>query len=91
MKASSSDEINCLRDVPYYARGVVRFAVDIERSGCRFEYGLYFSVVKSNVTSRKFTTFLLASTVIRRLFLANTLHISFLIFSIFLWGLVDYC
>ena len=39
-----------------------------------FEYGLYmyFSVVKSNVTSRKFKTFLLASMVMRRLFLANT-------------------
>ena len=50
-----------------------------------FENGLNLPVVRSRVTSRKLTIFLFASMVIRRLFWANILHISFLIFSIF-WG-----
>ena len=47
-----------------------------------FEYGLNFSVFKSSVTSRKLTTFLFASIVILRSFLANILHISFFTLSI---------
>ena len=50
-----------------------------------FENGLNLPVVRSRVTSRKLTIFLFASMVIRRLFWANILHISFLIFSIY-WG-----
>ena len=46
-----------------------------------FENGLNLPVVRSRVTSRKLTIFLFASMVIRRLFWANILHISFLIFS----------
>ena len=46
-----------------------------------FESGLNLPVVRSRVTSRKLTIFLFASMVIRRLFWANILHISFLIFS----------
>ena len=40
-------------------------------------YGLNFPVLRSSVTSRKLTTFLFASMVVFRLFLANIWHISF--------------
>ena len=56
--------------------------------GGSFEYGLNFPVFKSSVTSRKLTTFLLASMVIRGPFFANTLNISFFHFFNFMWGLI---
>lgn len=43
-------------------------------------------MVRSSVTSRKLTTFLFALMVMRRLCLANTLQISFLMLSILFGG-----
>ena len=45
-------------------------------------YGICFPVFRSSVTSRKLTTFLLASIVIRRSFSWKVLQMSFFIFSI---------
>ena len=47
-----------------------------------FMYGMCFPVFRSRVTSRKLTTFWLASIVIRRSFSWNVLQMSFFIFSI---------
>ena len=54
------------------------------------EYGLNFPVFKSSVTSRKFTTFLFASTVIFRLLFANIWHICFFCFLYLPWCLIEY-
>ena len=47
-----------------------------------FEYGMYCPVFRSSVISKKFTTFLFASTVILRLFWRKILQMSFFIHSI---------
>ena len=42
-----------------------------------FKFGLYFSVVRSSVTSRKLTIFLFASMAMRRLLFTNILQLFF--------------
>ena len=49
-----------------------------------FLYGLYISVLRSNVMSRKSTTFLLASIVICKLLRLMILHISFFLLLLLL-------
>ena len=53
-------------------------------------YGLNVPVLKSSVTSRKLTTFLFASMVILRLFLANMWHILFFRSLHLSWCLIKY-
>ena len=51
-----------------------------------FEYGMYCPVFRSSVISKKFTTFLFASTVILRLFWRKILQMSFFIHSLYISG-----
>ena len=73
--------VDGLWDVFDDAGRLVRHLVDVSGMFPGLLYGKYLPLARLSVTSRKFTTFLLASIVIFRPYLANMLHNSFLISS----------